>query len=46
MFEMECNVFKMKYTVELNSKLPVNLSISKKFILLNRGDLSRHKIIQ
>ena len=23
-FEMQCNVFKMKYTVELNSKLPRN----------------------
>ena len=22
MFEMHCNVFKKKYTVELNSKLP------------------------
>ena len=46
MFEMECNVFKMKYTVEINSKLPRNLAISKEFILLDRGDLSRHKILQ
>ena len=25
-FEMQCNVFKMKYTVELNSKLPRNVA--------------------
>ena len=28
MFEIQCNVFKMKYTFELNSKLPRNVDIN------------------
>ena len=45
-FEIQCNVFKIKY-------IPLNLTanyqemlLSKELILLDRGDFSRHKILQ
>ena len=45
-FEMQCNVFKIKY-ISLN--LAANyqeMLLSKELILFDRGDLSRHKILQ